>query len=666
MQVWLHNFGRSSHNIGKVFKTDQAAGTIVPCFVDVATDGTDYYIDMQSKIRTLPTNGPIFGTFKHQIDVFSIPLRLYNSVLHNNALGIGLKMATVRFPRYKMIVDVTKKTETNRDQIAQDSLLAYLGVRGLGSNYGNSKQYRTFFGDPLLAYWDIYKNYYANKQEEIGYVVGNINQYEINKSAPGSIKGLTGPAGVSSSVFKWIQTVESGQSGNSYIFTEGVTIQNRDGENARVGIAWHNLGIETPQPGNFYLQLYKGKLIRLQDVFAQHYQDGGNYWFDQLENSGNAIIVTPGSELKYMGAAKKELTLQKFELSNIDDERENILSAKKNVTHMIPETLLPYSASIAETTQTVNGETKSVTGSWFSQAGLGVRTYLSDRFNNWLSTEWVDGKNGINEITAVQVVDGAIQMDALILKKKIYNMMNRIAVSGGSFEDWREAVYGEVITRRPESPVYEGGMSSIITFDEVVSTAAAETSEENAPLGSLAGRGADHGHKGGQSIHVHIEEPSLLIILESIVPHITYSQGNKWFNELQTMDDLHKPSLDAIGFQELPTEECAAWDTQVTGPDQTKKFSLGKQPSWIQYMTNVDEAYGDFSTGEPLEWMTLNRAYEKDEVTGRIKDATTYVDPTKFNIAFADHKLSAKNFWVQIKLDVTARRKMSAKQMPNL
>ena len=29
------------------------------------------------------------------------------------------------------------------------------------------------------------------------------------------------------------------------------------------------------------------------------------------------------------------------------------------------------------------------------------------------------------------------------------------------------------------------------------------------------------------------------------------------------MDDFHKPTLDAIGFQELITEEAAAWNTEL-------------------------------------------------------------------------------------------------------
>jgi len=68
--------------------------------------------------------------------------------------------------------------------------------------------------------------------------------------------------------------------------------------------------------------------------------------------------------------------------------------------------------------------------------------------------------------------------------------------------------------------------------------------------------------------------------------------------------------------------------------------------------------------------MTLNRRYEPDiatngEILG-IKDLTTYIDPMKFNHIFAETSLDAQNFWAQIAVDITARRKMSAKIMPNL
>jgi hypothetical protein len=174
MNVTLHGFNRSSHNIGQLFKTDQAIGTLVPYFCDIGLNGTTYDIDLTTKIRTLPTNGPIFGRLKHQIDVFHAPIRLYIRVLHNNALGIGMKMQNVKLPVMKLRAnqpDMTKD-DLNSQQISQDSLIAYTGIRGLGrSKTGATSFARTFPAMFILMYWDTYKNYYANKQEEIGYVI---------------------------------------------------------------------------------------------------------------------------------------------------------------------------------------------------------------------------------------------------------------------------------------------------------------------------------------------------------------------------------------------------------------------------------------------------------------------------------------------------------------
>ena len=62
--------------------------------------------------------------------------------------------------------------------------------------------------------------------------------------------------------------------------------------------------------------------------------------------------------------------------------------------------------------------------------------------------------------------------------------------------------------------------------------------------------------------------------------------------------------------------------------------------------------------------MTLNRRYERG--LDGIEDLTTYVDPSKFNHIFADARLDAQNFRANIWLGIEARRKMSAKVMPNL
>ena len=112
MEVYLPNFGRSSHNVGKIIRTSQACGTIVPYWCQIGMDGTTFYIDITTKVKTLPTTGPVFGSFKHQIDVFVIPIRLYVAALHNNALGVGLNMSKCYCHNFKYTQPMHRSMKT--------------------------------------------------------------------------------------------------------------------------------------------------------------------------------------------------------------------------------------------------------------------------------------------------------------------------------------------------------------------------------------------------------------------------------------------------------------------------------------------------------------------------------------------------------------------------
>ena len=154
---------------------------------------------------------------------------------------------------------------------------------------------------------------------------------------------------------------------------------------------------------------------------------------------------------------------------------------------------------------------------------------------------------------------------------------NRIAISGGTYQDWVETVYTSTWNMHTETPVYEGGMSAEIEFQEVVSNSATE--EE--PLGTLAGRGFASNKKGGQ-LHIKVTEPCYIMGIASITPRVDYCQGNDWdITSLDTMGDLHKPQLDSIGYQDLMQEQMNAY--------ASRELAVGKQPSWINYMTNYKD-----------------------------------------------------------------------------
>ena len=663
-QVDLKNYTRSTHDLSYIWRSTMASGTLVPFMSEVGLPGDNFDIDLDLDMKTHPTIGPLFGSYKIQVDVFACPIRLYNGKLHMNLLNVGLNMAQIKLPQ----LQVTARTENINDnsQINPSALLSYLNIRGVGYNDDYQLIARQFNAVPYLAYWDIYKNYYANKQEEIGvYIHNDLNIY-TNQVAGDKFDMYDEPFSTGASVNMPLGTNAGndfalGQQGNtSILFSTGDAPD----------ITSISLNYITDGAGGDY-----PVSVNLTDVFNSIIWNAqtktlvctgvigvwtGSYRWAGYNYAGETVINTGGPILKT------------FPLSNIDDMRESILVA----------TTQPYAYLIDSSTPAPYGPPLDYSNNGHSltstQEGLGIKTYQSDLFNNWISTEWIEGNNGINQITAVDTSSGEFTINTLQLSNKVYEMLNRIAISGGSYDDWLNAVYTHERARSQENPAYMGGLSKELGFQEVVSNAQAEVTNTNTiqgqkiqPLGTLAGRGAlTQKHKGGK-IQVRIDEPSYIIGLVSLTPRLDYSQGNKWDVNLKTLDDLHKPALDEIGFQDLVTDQMAWWDTKVENSVPIFK-SAGKQPAWINYMTNVNQVRGNFAVqeGNTVQeggqmFMTLNRRYER-QGNHDIKDLTTYVDPMKFNNIFADTRIDAQNFWCQIAVNITARRKMSAKLMPNL
>ena len=182
----------------------------------------------------------------------------------------------------------------------------------------------------------------------------------------------------------------------------------------------------------------------------------------------------------------KRTSLNSYPLENLDTIRDKILLTPGDVEFDISS----ESKSVPPFTEFAKRTSQKSLNTTNPQFGLCLKTYNSDLYQNWVNTEWIEGTNGINEASAVDVSDGKLSMDALNLSQKVYNFLNRIAVSGGTYRDWLETVYtGGNYMERCETPMFEGGVSQEIVFQEVISNSASQ----DEPLGTLAGRGVTTG-----------------------------------------------------------------------------------------------------------------------------------------------------------------------------
>lgn len=668
MNVDLKTYNRSTHDLSYIWRSSMAAGTLVPFCKILLTPGDTMEIDLTHQIMTHPTIGPLFGSYKVQADVFQCPIRLYNAMLHNNALNIGLKMSDVKLPKIEVQindVDTNNDPETSENkQISESCILAYLGQRGYAGHVDKPISDPVTIkrnAVPLLAYYDIFKNYYANKQEDNFYTIAENTPLKFDDVLYSNTKEAYGQK---------TQINKNGYIGinrNSKYFTSNTTVD--DG-----------LVLSVSNTVNGVKRYINYRLIDIIDTESE--APSAQTW--NVLNYGNTDvqvfkIKNIGTEVVSALIEKtidtKTKSLHRYKLNEIDEVREDLLGAGKN--EWTTKQGWPYIKELFERTWGItvgkyDGSEKEFPfpgkQGWTSlnsssiQAGLCVKTYQSDIFNNWVNTEWIDGPNGINAVTAIKIdpESQSFQLDTLNLAKKVYDMLNRIAVSGGTYQDWIETVYTNDYIERSETPIYEGGMSAELEFQEVIS----QSATQDEPLGTLAGRGKTTGQKGGHIV-VKASEPSYLIGIVSLTPRVDYCQGNDFDTTLETLDDIHKPALDAIGFQDRMCETLD-WKSVRYNQDGSKtNGSIGKQPAWIDYMTNFNKTYGNFAIKDNEAFMVLNRWFESNPVTQE-GDYTSYIDPQKYNYIFADTDLNAMNFWVQLGVNIKARRMISAKIIPNL
>jgi hypothetical protein len=624
MSVSLHDYNMSTHDLSTIVRNTQSPGTLVPNLCLVGQKGDTFDIDIDSNVLTHPTTGPLFGSFKLEHHIYTGPVRLYNSWLHNNRTKIGLNMEQVKLPQIKVNIKTLSDTPSNEEkqwiQVNPSCLLAYLGIRGYANTPKSGEKTVNKNALPILTYFDIFKNYYANTQEENFYIIGGspVLNIEIN----------------------------------------GEKIPNNDNIPSALGEITNTSAIiinpKTTTKEEIRFRIKTSQNAREQTVTVDDLGD----W--DATGSSIRIETTKVMSTWYITAiySTKRTSLEKYPLENLDEIRDKILLTSGDTVFDISN----ESMSVAPFTNFAKRTSQGNLNTSNAQYGLCLKTYNSDLYQNWINTEWIEGVTGINEASAVDVADGKLSMDALNLAQKVYNFLNRIAVSGGTYRDWLETVYtGGNYMERCETPMFEGGVSQEIVFQEVISNSASQ----DEPLGTLAGRGVTTGRQKGGHIRIKVTEPCYIMCICSITPRIDYGQGNTWDTYLETMNDWHKPALDGIGYQDSLNGERAWWTDHLSDGPLLAKTAAGKTVAWINYMTNVNRTFGNFAPEMPESFMVLNRNYSMNN-QGQIEDLTTYIDPVKFNYIFADTNLDAMNFWVQTKFDIKVRRLISAKQIPNL
>ena len=170
---------------------------------------------------------------------------------------------------------------------------------------------------------------------------------------------------------------------------------------------------------------------------------------------------------------------------------------------------------------------------------------------------------------------------------------------------------------RLQRPEYLGGGKQRISFSEVLQTAPDDSGPETSFVGDLSGHGI--GALRTKKYRRFFEEHGHVLTLMSVRPKVIYSQAlhKKWLR--QTKEDYYQKELEAIGQQEVPSQELFAENppnNEIFGyVDRYREYR--EEPSQVatemRQLTNYWHMARDFAVAP-----TLNDTFVTCDPTTRI------------------------------------------------
>lgn len=295
----------------------------------------------------------------------------------------------------------------------------------------------------------------------------------------------------------------------------------------------------------------------------------------------------------------------------------------------------------------------------------------------------------------VDITSNRFSIDSLRFRNKMQRLVDRYDLSGGRFSSWLRTVWGSNATKRLDIPQFIGTTSVII--DPRTITSVANTYSETAGTGSEVGQMAGNvsqadfndGRRGKNFHHyIHVEEPGTLMVIASLVPMVTYSQGIERELRENFFADDYKPQYAQLGYQDVPWSDYCSIPAMTNGtldtvnpnigPTTSINTIVGRQIAWMHLMGDVSRCYGEFDEGGNNQTWVLRRRFANIPFDGWNEARTVpknvevtrnniyYVDPRDWNYMFTIIDGSKDNFYLDLGIDIRAVRPIGKRYMPTI
>lgn len=582
-------------------------------------------LDFKSAYCTNPTISPVFSKAKVRVSAFWIPISLYVPALRDGSV-VKAGQTDYTFPAvnlpYSSDAQLVKGSLSSSTALSWDSTpmqaigneahlkavltsrfgqyTHYVPMGSLLSELGMWKpDYRAvgFTLDdlnieyppakcaiPLLGYFDIYRTYIANSQEE--YIPLRVQSFK-----PAFDYEYTVPDAVEPDVDGWstrIGHVSAQPAKDVYITREKIELLLRDVRSA------------------FMQNLYDSGLINVS--FNRHF--------------GASLFPT--------------LTPINFELYLNQDSLETV---KSFMTRNPPITI----------SENHYYELRD--------------TYMGDRFTAYLSNENVEYERSTARVQTDE--NGYITMEQVYAAQRVQNYIRRSVFKNNGYADFVEAEAGITPPTTLTHPMFLGSVSTDLFWNDVVSqtqTLGSNDIESNTNLGSRAsigfGRmltGSYRGKDDRPFVSFTAKEPGYLMLIESIVPDISYfMQYNPDFDKI-TLESLYWPAFDKDGYQDKQFSHVVQQFDEDLGVMPLRidfdsyNVAYAKEPAYSEHMMRANRMTGQIvEAGVYRHWVfsrqgyadELREAYDNNQSPSFEnlvrKATTTYVDPEPYNKIFAN------------------------------
>ena len=332
--------------------------------------------------------------------------------------------------------------------------------------------------------------------------------------------------------------------------------------------------------------------------------------------------------------------------------------------------------------------------------GLLSVPYQPDLFNNiikagesptaYIEVEQQDGKD-------------VVAVPRLRLQTKVQNMLDRMFVSGGRFEDLLRTLFGTKGSPTVNKPEFLGAWQASIDPTNVVSQAPGAGSDGTVDLGQMAAR-VDRfsSFKGSQGVDYYAKEPGTIMFISMLVPEPAYFQGLNPDLVGMTFADDFNPEMNGIGFQAVPRHRYSTlpvgtlpqkpYESSVsvlsspwvqTAPIANADPNLvevGEEVAWSWLRTDYPTLHGEFAENGFWQYWTLARRYSyygpKAVVSGDVpedereyygsENFTTYINPLDWQYIFTARTQMDANFMLYASFDATVTSSLSKNYMPYL